>query len=568
MSLMNEMDVDSSKEENENSDDGADHSDSIVKNDSSDSNDEKKKKMIAKGKKPMVEEKNEKKKKNTNNEVKAVKIMSDAIKSIDKEQPRILVKKKATKKKKIYQSPIRRSTRLSSGKSDSACSLNTTEICLAKVKKTKDLKKVRFDKDAILVEEGVESIGSDKSKADREKDKSDAIKPIDEKKASDDVGKTVEDAVGEQTDILTEEETRQATKDADIENVDALNEDDIATKEDDSKPLANDDIDTVNDDAEANNVSIVDNNDRVDTEQLDVKNENNVRQVEVAVEKQTMTKDAEVHDDKAKVANAAMVHTKAAMVHTDAVAGEEEASMEKPKEEVKISFTPPTFNLQLHVTEKKKSEAGKYDSEAVKAHSKDVNVSSVEPNVSYKGGHVTYEANKEPFQLPSYVVKGEGSTNYPTMMKVKEELYEAWELKIKDNENKDGNAVTSTSNRVDLTKEDDCNPADKDPKEASLVRPDGKDIPDFLKLPTYFSSQEDPAFLEEACVLADKAEKAKIFLEKMRDVNKGDNILKRTREWNARERKTKENKTTPIKQIVTTIIDIDEDLDNVLISSR
>lgn len=78
----------------------------------------------------------------------------DAISRIDKEPPRILVKNKSSKKKKIVQLPIRRSTRLSGGRSDSAGSLNTTEKCLAKLKKPKRSKKVRFDNDEIVVEEG------------------------------------------------------------------------------------------------------------------------------------------------------------------------------------------------------------------------------------------------------------------------------------------------------------------------------------------------------------------------------------------------------------------------------
>ncbi|KMZ74390.1 hypothetical protein ZOSMA_12G00760 [Zostera marina] len=285
MSLMNEMEAESLKEENENSDAANDHSESSGKSDSSDSNDEKKrKKMITKGKKPVVEKKKQQqKKKNTTNEVNAVKLMTDAISSIDKEPPRILVKKKSSKKNKILQSPIRRSTRLSSGRSESVGSLNTTDKCLAKIKKPKESKKVRFGNDEILVEED----------------------------------------------------------------------------------------------------------------------------------------DAMVHTD------VVMVHTHAAMVHTDAVTGEDKAAMEKPKEKVRINFTPPSFNLQLYVAEKGKSKAGQYDSEAVKVDSKVVNVSSVGPNVSYKAGHVTYEGNNEPIKLPSYVVKGEGSTDYPTMRKVKEELYEA-----------------------------------------------------------------------------------------------------------------------------------------------
>ncbi|KMZ56547.1 hypothetical protein ZOSMA_93G00110 [Zostera marina] len=130
------------------------------------------------------------------------------------------------------------------------------------------------------------------------------------------------------------------------------------------------------------------------------------------------------------------------------------------------------------------------------------------------------------------------------MKKVKEELYEAWEVKIKDNANKFGNPGPSTSNKVDLTSEDNCNPVENDPKEATVTLPYGKDILDYVKFPSYLSSQEDPEFLDEACVLADKAEKSNIFLEKMRDLNKGDNILKRTREWNAREREGKENERT------------------------
>ncbi|KMZ65632.1 hypothetical protein ZOSMA_314G00040 [Zostera marina] len=128
-----------------------------------------------------------------------------------------------------------------------------------------------------------------------------------------------------------------------------------------------------------NNASILDNNDIVDTEQLDVKkNDNNVRQVEVVVEKQTITKDAEVYDNEMKVAQEVeIVKTDAAMVHTDAVTGEDQAAMEKPKEKVRINFTLPSFNLQLYVAEKGKSEAKKYDSEAVKVHSKDVNMIAI-----------------------------------------------------------------------------------------------------------------------------------------------------------------------------------------------
>ncbi|KMZ62054.1 hypothetical protein ZOSMA_497G00020 [Zostera marina] len=135
--------------------------------------------------------------------------------------------------------------------------------------------------------------------------------------------------------------------------------------------------------------------------------------------------------------------------------------------------------------------------------------------------------------------KGKGCTDYPIMRKVKEELYEAWELKIKDNVQKLGDPKASTSNKVDLTVED--NPSTTEPKK-SITKTYGKDILDFVKLPTYFLSQENPAFLDEACVLTDKAEKAKIFSEKMRDLNKGDNILKRTREWNARERERGQGK--------------------------
>ncbi|KMZ61570.1 hypothetical protein ZOSMA_515G00030 [Zostera marina] len=321
----------------------------------------------------------------------------------------------------------------------------------------------------------VKVIGAEKSEESGEKEKDDANEAVNEKKSSDDVGINVPEAVGEQTEILNDEEKRQSSKDA-IENADV-----VIVKEDDPKPSVNDDTDTVNAISEANNAAIVQDEDPIlrlnnNSEQLDGKNiDNNVRQVEVIVEEQTILKDTDVHDDEAKVTQEIeLVTTDAAMVHTDAVTGKDKADMDKPKEKVRINFTPPSFSLQLYVAEKGKAQAGQSNSEAVKVDSKAVDVSSLGLDVSYQAGHVTYEGNKEPIKLPSYVVKGEGSTDYPTMKKVKEELYEAWELKIKDNDNKLGNAFPSTSNRVDLTTEDDCNPADKDPKESTVARPYGK----------------------------------------------------------------------------------------------
>ncbi|KMZ73695.1 hypothetical protein ZOSMA_143G00170 [Zostera marina] len=245
------------------------------------------------------------------------------------------------------------------------------------------------------------------------------------------------------------------------------------------------------------------------------------------------------------------------MFHTNAAEEKGKDDMDGANDKVKINFTPSSFNLQLFVAEKGKSEAEKFMSETVKVNSKAVNVTSEAPMVNYEAGHVTYEANKESIKIPFYVVKGKGSTDYPTMKKVKEELYETWEVKIKDNANKLGSPSPNN-----------CNPEDNEPKEPTVTRPYEKDIPDYVKFPSYLSSQEDPEFLNEVCVLADKAEKAKLFLEKMRDLNKGDNILKMTREWNAREREGKENERTLIKQVVTTIIDSDDELDNVPISSR
>ncbi|KMZ65068.1 hypothetical protein ZOSMA_33G01000 [Zostera marina] len=173
MSLMNEMDVESSKEENYNSDAGNDNSESREKTDSSDSNEEnKKKKMIAQGKKPVIEEKNQKNKKNTTNENNAAKLLRDAISSIDKERPRVLVKKKSSKKKKDLQSPIRRSSRLSSGKSDSTSTLKTADKYVEKFR---------------IARKSLEKIAEKKTSDDGKEEKDDANEKADGIKSSDDV---------------------------------------------------------------------------------------------------------------------------------------------------------------------------------------------------------------------------------------------------------------------------------------------------------------------------------------------------------------------------------------------
>ncbi|KMZ64393.1 hypothetical protein ZOSMA_372G00130, partial [Zostera marina] len=169
---MNEMDAESSKEENDNSDAIHDNSESREKTDSSDSNEEKKrKKMIAQGKKPVVEEKNQKNKKNN-----AAKLLRDAISSIDKERPRVLVKKKSSKKKKDLQSPVRRSSRLSSGKSDSTSTLKTADKYVEKFRIARKSKKVQFN-----TEKSVEN------EDDGKEEKDDANEEADEIKSSDDV---------------------------------------------------------------------------------------------------------------------------------------------------------------------------------------------------------------------------------------------------------------------------------------------------------------------------------------------------------------------------------------------
>ncbi|KMZ62884.1 hypothetical protein ZOSMA_43G00660 [Zostera marina] len=230
------------------------------------------------------------------------------------------------------------------------------------------------------------------------------------------------------------------------------------------------------------------------SEQLnDKKNNNNVRQNEVNVEEENIVDVVAVQEDNQKIAEE----------FENTSEKEDKDDKEGDNDKMNMNFTPPSFNLNL------------FDSSTPKVNS---------------------ETEKETITIPSYVVKGKGATDYPKMKKVKEELYEAWGLKIKDNANK---TDASTSNQVDLTLEDNCNPKTNKPKNPIETKTYAKDNPDFGKTPTFLSSQEDSAFLDEACVMTDKAEKAKIFLKKLKDLNKGDNILKMRKNFETREREAK-----------------------------
>ncbi|KMZ64396.1 hypothetical protein ZOSMA_371G00050, partial [Zostera marina] len=140
------------------------------------------------------------------------------------------------------------------------------------------------------------------------------------------------------------------------------------------------------------------------------------------------------------------------------------------------NFTPPSFSLGLFGSQTPSEgvpinfEVLKVPSKPLKIISKSINVHPEDAKVSTEavkdkfeevvviceGSHVTYEANVETKSMSSYVGKGKGCTDYtdyPTLIKVKEELHEAWELKIKDNVQKLGDPKANSSKKVDFTVE-------------------------------------------------------------------------------------------------------------------
>ncbi|KMZ57679.1 hypothetical protein ZOSMA_83G00570 [Zostera marina] len=188
-------------------------------------------------------------------------------------------------------------------------------------------------------------------------------------------------------------------------------------------------------------------------------NDNNVRQDEVNVKEENIVDVVAVQEDNQKIVeevesvisgSGSMEAEKTESVIMDVKLGEsknDDASEKEDKDDDKEgdndkmnkNFTPPSFNLNL------------FDSSTPKVNS---------------------ETEKETTMIPSYVVKGKRATAYLTMKKVKEELYEAWELKIKDNANK---VDASTSNQVDLTLEDNCNPKTNEPKKPRVTKTYAKD---------------------------------------------------------------------------------------------
>ncbi|KMZ69990.1 hypothetical protein ZOSMA_201G00210 [Zostera marina] len=495
MSLMNEMDAESSKEENDNSDAGHDNSESREKTDSSDSNEQKKrKKMIAQGKKPVVEEKNQKNKKNN-----AAKLLRDAISSIDKERPRVLVKKKSSKKKKDLQSPVRRSSRLSSGKSDSTSTLKTADKYVEKFRIARKSKKVQFN-----TEKSVEN------EDDGKEEKDDANEEAYEIKSSDDVQNAASpngiqnadyvhnaDDVNNEDDVHNEDggndedETNDSVKNNEVD-AEEYPEEGRENIKDSSKTVLDDvERQCVDDDTKTMNVTTV----IVDAAIVEANEakqyvNDNLEQEEVTVEDEHKTDDAKA--DEKVVQAVEIVNSGSRSLDADksndvikdvnfVAAGIDDDSGVKANNDnngsnaaMNENFTPPSFSLGLFGSQtpsegvpinfevlKVPSKPLKIISKSINVHPEDAKVSteavkdkSEEVVVICEGGHVTYEANVETKSMSSYVGKGKGCTDYPTLIKVKEELHEAWELKIKDNVQKLGDPKASSSKKVDFTVED------------------------------------------------------------------------------------------------------------------
>ncbi|KMZ63849.1 hypothetical protein ZOSMA_393G00010 [Zostera marina] len=523
MSLMNEMNAESSKEENDNSDAGHDNSESREKTDSSDSNEEKKrKKMIAQGKKPVLEEKNQKNKKNTTNENNAAKLLRDVISSIDKERPRVLVKKKSSKKKKDLQSPVRRSSRLSSCKSDSTSTLKTADKYVKKFKIARKSKKVQFNTEKSVENEGLEKIAEKKTSDHGKEEKDDANEEADGIKSSDDVQNAASpngiqnvdyvhnaDDVNNEDDVHNEDggNDEDATNDSVKDNeVDAEEspEEGRENPKDASKTVLDDaERQCVDDDTKTMNVTtvtvdavIVEANKAKQYVNDNVKQVNdtiiynNVRQEEVTIEDEHKKDDAKADEEVVQAVE--LVNSGSRFLDADksnevikdvnfVAAGIDDDSGVKANDDnngsnaaMNENFTPPSFSLGLFGSQtlsegvpinfevlKVPSKPLKIISEPINVHPEDAKVSteavkdkSEEVVVICEGGHVTYEANVETKLMPSYVGKGKGCTDYPTLIKVKEELHEAWELKIKDNVQKLGDPKASSSKKVDFTVED------------------------------------------------------------------------------------------------------------------
>ncbi|KMZ60748.1 hypothetical protein ZOSMA_575G00010 [Zostera marina] len=521
MSLMNEMDAESSKEENDNSDAGHDNSESGEKTDSSDSN-KKRKKMITQGKKPVVEEKNQKKKKNTTNENNAAKLLRDAINSIDKERPRVLVKKKSSKKKKDLQSPVRRSSRLSSGKSDSTSTLKTADKYVEKFRIARKSKKVQFNTEKSVENEDLKNIAEKKTSDDGKEEKDDANEEADGIKSSDDVQNAASpngiqnaDYVHNADDVNNEDNVHNEDggNDEDATN-DSVKNNEVDAEESpeegrenlkDASKIVLDDAERqcVDDDTKTMNVTTV----TVDAAIVEVNEAkqyvndnveqvndtiiyNNVRQVEVTVEDEHKTDDAKA--DEKVVQAVEIVNSGSRSLDADksnevikdvnfVTAGIDDDSEVKANDDnnglnavMNENFNPPSISLGLFGSQtpsegvpinfevlKVPSKPLKIISEPINVHPEDAKVSteavkdkSEEVVVFCEGGHLTYEANVETRSMPTYVGKGKGCTDYPTLIKVKEELYEAWKLKIKDNVQKLGDPKASSSKKVDFTVED------------------------------------------------------------------------------------------------------------------
>ncbi|KMZ56931.1 hypothetical protein ZOSMA_8G00760 [Zostera marina] len=193
---------------------------------------------------------------------------------------------------------------------------------------------------------------------------------------------------------------------------------------------------------------------------------NNVRQEEVTVEDEHKKDDAKADEEVVQAVE--IVNSDASKVKAKDDNDGSNAAMNK-------NFTPPSFSLGLFGSQtpsqgvtinfevlKVPSKPLKIISEPINVHPEAAKVTteavkdkSGEVVVISEDGHVTYEANVETKKsMPSYVGKGKGCTDYPTMIKVKEELHEAWKLKIKDNVQKLGDPKASASNKVDFTVED------------------------------------------------------------------------------------------------------------------
>ncbi|KMZ69935.1 hypothetical protein ZOSMA_202G00210 [Zostera marina] len=234
----------------------------------------------------------------------------DATIRTDKEQPRILVEKKSRKKKKIVQSPVRRSSRLSSGRSKSVSSLNTAEKYVEKFHKARKCKKVRFHNDQTRVEEGLKEIVEKKTEDDWKK-KDAANEEVDGNKSIEDVDKNVSEAVGADAVILNEEDPKECLNEA-SENPNDASETVVADvgilKEDHPKQCVNDASETMNDATVAVDAAIVEDDDpkqflNDNSEQLNDKNiDNNVRQEEVRVEEEKNVNVVDLHEDEPKVA--------------------------------------------------------------------------------------------------------------------------------------------------------------------------------------------------------------------------------------------------------------------------